>query len=66
MGGAFSNNGWGARQYISDTDAGSHTITSLVLYDANVGFEASRSNSIYGASSTVQPSSLSLNVLIKY
>lgn len=31
-----------------------------------IGFDASRSNSIYGNSATVQPKSLNLSILIKY
>lgn len=33
---------------------------------SSIELNASKSNGIYGSSSTVQPSSLSLNVLIKY
>ena len=32
----------------------------------DLGFDASRSSSIYGGSSTVQPKSLNLSFLIKY
>ena len=39
-----------------------NSIADLVSLD----FNASSSNSLYGNSSTVQPSSLNLNVLIKY
>ena len=34
--------------------------------NGNVGFNASTANSIYGASTTVQPPAIALNVLIKY
>lgn len=37
------------------------------VYGANgFSFDASRSNPIYGGSSTVQPKSLNLSILIKY
>lgn len=34
--------------------------------DADLSFDASKANSLYGASNTVQPNALNLNVLIKY
>lgn len=40
--------------------------TGQVYGSNSFGFDASRSNSIYGGSSTVQPKSLNLSILIKY
>lgn len=44
------------------------SLVSYTSYTQNIGiqFDASKSNSIYGVSTTVQPSSLNLNALIKY
>jgi len=40
--------------------------TGTDMYYGNISLDASKSNSIYGNSSTVQPKSINLNVLIKF
>jgi len=54
---------WGnyslARATLQDNDS-THYIA------ANLKLDASKSNAIYGNSSTVQPSSINLNILIKF
>ena len=64
--GAFGVSDFGVIKYNSDGNAGSHPIDSSVLYDARVNFDASRYNSIYGSSTTVQPPALTLLPCIKY
>ena len=64
--GAFANGGWGATKYNSDGNADYHPSSSTVLYDARIIFEASRSDPIYGNSTTVQPPALTLLPCIKY
>ncbi len=55
----------GSFYYISSTNS---RISASVVANANndIGFSASKSTSIYGNSTTVQPSSLVLNYVIKY
>ena len=50
------------------TSSTNSCISASVVANANrdIGFSASKSSSIYGNSTTVQPSSLVLNYVIKY
>jgi hypothetical protein len=54
----------GAFYTVADKGASLGTDATTGRYE--VGFDASRSNSIYGNSATVQPKSLNLSILIKY
>ena len=60
-----SNGCTGSFYFISSTNS---RISASVVANANndIGFSASKSTSIYGNSTTVQPSSLVLNYVIKY
>lgn len=64
--GAFSVLDLGKNKFDSDGHVDSHPTSLDVLYDARVQFDASRSNSIYGSSSTVQPPALTLLPCIKF
>ena len=60
-----SNDCTGSFYFTSSTNS---RISASVVANANnvIGFSASKSTSIYGNSTTVQPSSLVLNYVIKY
>ena len=60
-----SNGCTGSFYFTSSTNS---RISASVVANANndIGFSASKSTSIYGNSTTVQPSSLVLNYVIKY
>lgn len=60
-----SNSCTGSFYFTSSTNS---RISASVVANANndIGFSASKSTSIYGNSTTVQPSSLVLNYVIKY
>lgn len=46
--------------FIAENTGGGQTTLGSAHYDATVSFDASRSSSIYGASSTVQPPAIQL------
>ena len=54
----------GVFKAISGKSGSTPNIGSSNIWD--IGFDASRSNDIYGSSTTVQPASLNINILIKY
>ena len=60
-----SNGCTGSFYYTSSTNS---RISASIVANANrdIGFSASKSSSIYGNSTTVQPNTLVLNYIIKY
>lgn len=60
--GAFKQASTGSINYVS----GDYAIQGSDFFNSTLGFDASLSNSIYGNSTTVQPSSLCMNIIIKY